>query len=191
MGLLVPFFIRWMENKSRLSQARHLLQVIQTREEISQILNNAENEDVFIPKNEEIQLRYFQKELEKELRQSNSFKVRLYPILISIELFFFITAIFYSAVTFFERLIFGQGSQSYPFLEGIFSTPNIRIAILVLSVIQSVYWAMIFHKKQELKWGASLKTEIVTFGIFNLGLICIVTFLGILLFLLDWVLPWF
>ena len=56
LGLLVPFIIRWIENRSRLKQAQHLLQVIKTRDEIDKLIEDSEKEAILLPGNEEEQL---------------------------------------------------------------------------------------------------------------------------------------
>ena len=56
LGLLVPFLIRWIENRSRLRQAQHLLQVIKTRDEIEKLLAEAEKEAILLPEKEEERL---------------------------------------------------------------------------------------------------------------------------------------
>ena len=48
-------------------QARHLLDVIKTKEEITKLLSDAENQGVSLLENEESQLRFYGKELEKEI----------------------------------------------------------------------------------------------------------------------------
>lgn len=191
LGLLVPFIIRWIENKSRLSQARHLLQVINTRDEIDQILQKAREEKMALLENEEHQLRYYQKELEKEIKRNNTLEIRIYPILISIEMVFFISAVFTRAVSFLANLVYAQGDQTLPFLEGIFSDPNIRIGLLVFCVIISIYLTHRTHKRMEMRRGASTKTELLAFGVFNLIFTLTIFILGAVLYLLDLVIPWF
>jgi len=191
LGLLVPFIIRWIENKSRLSQAKHLLHVIHTRDEIDQLLLKARDEQLVLLENEEIQLRYYQKELEKEIKRSNTLQIRLYPILISVEMIFFLSAVFTRAVSMLANLIYAQGNQTLPFLEGIFSDPNIRIGLLVFCIVLSIYMTHGLHKRLEFKWGTSIKTEIAVFGIFNLVFAATVFLLGVILYLLDLVIPWF
>ncbi len=191
LGLLVPFLIRWIENKSRLKQARHLLDVIQTRDEIAKLLKDAESEGFTLLDNEESQLRYYEKELEKEIRRNDIIEIRLYPILISLEIVFFVSALFSGAISFLEKLIYAQGNQTLPFLEGIFSNSNIRISLLLICLLTSLYLTYSVQKKLILRFGYSKTTELKIFGIFNLFfLICILT-LGLVLFILDWIMPWF
>ena len=191
LGLMVPFLIRWIENKSRLSQARHLLQVIQTRDEINQMLKRADSSDMHLLENEAVQLRYFQTELEKEIKRNRSLDIRLYPILISIELVFFISAVFMRAISFLENLIYAQGNQTLPFLEGIFSNSGIRIGILIFCVGLALYGTHGLQKRIEFRRGSSIKTDLLMFVIFNFVFSCIVLLLGLTLFWLDWVFPWF
>lgn len=191
LGLLVPFLIRWIENKSRLKQARHLLDVIQTRDEIAKLLKDAESEGFTLLDNEESQLRYYEKELEKEIRRNDIIEIRLYPVLISLEIIFFVSALFSGAISFLEKLIYAQGNQTLPFLEGIFSNSNIRISLLLICLLTSLYLTYSVQKKLILRFGYSKTTELKIFGIFNLFfLICILT-LGLVLFILDWIMPWF
>ncbi|HPI12143.1 MAG TPA: hypothetical protein PLK63_13960, partial [Catalimonadaceae bacterium] len=139
IGLLVPFVIRWIENKSRLRQARHLLDVIHTRDEIEKLLQDSENKGMALLENEEIQLQYYQKELEKEIRRNDVLDIRLYPILISIEMIFFVSIVFTGALQFLKDLIYAQGDATLPFLEGIFSNSTIRISLLIFCLLGSLY----------------------------------------------------
>ncbi len=191
LGLLVPFLIRWIENKSRLKQARHLLDVIQTRDEIAKLLKDAESEGFTLLDNEESQLRYYEKELEKEIRRNDIIEIRLYPILISLEIVFFVSALFSGAISFLEKLIYAQGNQTLPFLEGIFSNSNIRISLLLICLLTSLYLTYSVQKKLILRFGYSKTTELKIFGIFNLFFLTCILTLGLVLFILDWIMPWF
>ena len=106
LGLLVPFLIRWIENRSRLRQAQHLLQVIKTRDEIEKLLAEAEKEAILLPEKEEEQLRFYRHALETEIRGIDVLKIRLYPILISLEIIFFASAVFSGFLGIFQQLIF-------------------------------------------------------------------------------------
>jgi hypothetical protein len=168
-----------------------LLDVIQTRDEIAKLLKDAESEGFTLLDNEESQLRYYEKELEKEIRRNDIIEIRLYPILISLEIVFFVSALFSGAISFLEKLIYAQGNQTLPFLEGIFSNSNIRISLLLICLLTSLYLTYSVQKKLILRFGYSKTTELKIFGIFNLFfLICILT-LGLVLFILDWIMPWF
>lgn len=191
LGLLVPFLIRWIENKSRLKQARHLLDVIQTRDEIAKLLKDAESEGFTLLDNEESQLRYYEKELEKEIRRNDIIEIRLYPVLISLEIIFFVSALFSGAISFLEKLIYAQGNQTLPFLEGIFSNSNIRISLLLICLVTSLYLTHSVQKKLILRFGYSKATELKIFGIFNLFFLSCILTLGLVLFILDWIMPWF
>jgi len=190
-GLLVPFILRWVENRSRLKQARHLLDVIKTRDEINQLLNQAHDLKVNLLENEQDQLNFYQKELEKEIKRSRFIDIRLYPILISVELVFFISAIFSRAVSILEDLIYSQGNETLPFLEGIFSNPNIRLGLLLFCVILSIFITNSVQKKVEMKLGPSIRRELFLFLVFNGVVASIVVTFGLVLFMLDWFIPWF
>ena len=172
-------------------QARHLLDVIKTKEEITKLLSDAENQGVSLLENEESQLRFYGKELEKEIKRNDIVEIRLYPILISIEIIFFVSAIFYGAVSFLEKLIYAQGDQTLPFLEGIFSNSVIRISLLLSCLMASLLFTHSIQKRLLLKNGFSRKTELKIFGVFNLFFFLCILILGLVLFLLDWVMPWF
>lgn len=190
-GLLVPFIMRWIENRSRLKQARHLLDVIKTRDEINRLLHPEETHVFSLLENEEEQLTYYEKELEKEIKRSRSIDIRLYPILISVELVFFISAIFSRAVSFLEDLIFAQGQQNFSFLEGIFSNPNIRIGLLVFCVVLAIFITNGMQKKVEMRLPPSLRRELALFVLFNGVFASVMIVFGLILFSLDWLIPWF
>lgn len=190
-GLLVPFILRWIENRSRLKQARHLLDVIKTRDEIHQLLNQFQESRVNLLENEQEQLNFYQKELEKEIKRSNFIDIRLYPILISVELVFFISAIFSRAVTFLENLVYTQGNETLPFLEGIFSNHNIRLGLILFCIILAIFITNSFQKRIEMKMGPSIRRELVLFTVFNGVLASILVSFGLILFMLDWFIPWF
>ena len=191
LGLLVHFIISWIENESRRKQARHLLDVIQTRDEIAKLLKDAESEGFTLLDNEESQLRYYEKELEKEIRRNDIIEIRLYPVLISLEIIFFVSALFSGAISFLEKLIYAQGNQTLPFLEGIFSNSNIRISLLLICLLTSLYLTHSVQKKLILRFGYSKATELKIFGIFNLFFLSCILTLGLVLFILDWIMPWF
>ncbi len=191
LGLLVPFLIRWMENRSRLRQARHLLDVIKTRDEIEKLLSEAETESLNLLENEEVQLRYYQKELEKEIRRNDVLDIRLYPILISVEMIFFVSAVFSGAIRFLEKLIYAQGDETLPFLEGIFSNPGIRIGLLIFCLLASLFFTHGYQKRLSMRQPVSVKTEIRVFFVFNLFFLTSIFLLGLILFLLDLIIPWF
>lgn len=191
LGLLVPFIIRWSETKSRLNQARHLLSVLQTREEIQQLIKRIEANHLVLLENEERQLRYFEKELEKEVKRTNKLDIRLYPILISVEIIFFTTTIFTGTISFLKNIVYSRGRESLPFLEGIFADPWIRITILLVCLGLSIYMAQGIWRRLVFRWGTNTKTDLVTFGVFNLFYFAMVTTIGLILFMLDWISPWF
>ena len=191
IGLLVPFVIRWIENKSRLRQARHLLDVIHTRDEIEKLLQDSENKGMALLENEEIQLQYYQKELEKEIRRNDVLDIRLYPILISIEMIFFVSVVFTGALQFLKDLIYAQGDATLPFLEGIFSNSTIRISLLIFCLLGSLYMTHGYQKRLIIKKGTTLKSEILVFLAFNGFFASTLFSLGLILYLLDLVTPWF
>lgn len=191
LGLLVPFVIRWIENKSRLRKARHLLDVIKTRNEISGLLEEAEERGMRLPHNEKVQLQFYALELEKEISQTQVTEIRLYPILISLEIIFFVSALFSGALTFLQKLVYAQGNETLPFLEGIFSNPSIRLVLLIFCLLSSLYLTYTVQKKLVIRLGYSFRTELRIFGIFNLFFAGILLALGMVLYLLDLVIPWF
>ena len=191
LGLLVPFVIRWIENKSRLRKARHLLEVISTRDEILNLLAGAEEKRIRLLENEKVQLEYFARELESEITQNHRTEIRIYPIMISLEMIFFISALFSGAVSFLQKLVYAQGNETLPFLEGIFSNPSIRLSLLIICLIISLYLTYIYQKNLLLRHGISFRTELRIFGVFNLVFAAILLALGLILYLLDLVIPWF
>ena len=191
MGLLVPFIIRWIENRSRLKQAQHLLQIIKTRDEIDKILQDSQDHSIEIQENEEERLRYYRLRLEKEIGGKDAVGIRLYPVLISFEIIFFVSAVFAGMLDFFKRLIYAQGNQTLPFLEGIFSVPTVRIGLLVLCLSLGIYFSYLSGQRIRMKSGNSIRTELLIFGVFNLYFLLTLFVLGLLLYLLDMIMPWF
>ena len=191
LGLMVPFFLRWMENRSRLNQAQHLLQVIKTRDEIQKLLEEADNEVKKLPENEEEQLRFLRAELEKEIRGRDALDIRLYPILISLEIIFFVSAAFSGFLGFVQELIYAQGNETLPFLEGIFSDPGIRIGLLLFCLATSLYLNYHTARRISMRMGINPRSEFRIFLVFNLYFFLVLLLLGFLLYLLDLLLPWF
>ena len=191
LGLLVPFIIRWIENRSRLKQAQHLLQVIKTRDEIDKLIEESEKEAILLPENEEEQLRYYRRALENEIRGKDIIDIRLYPILISLEIIFFASAAFSGFLGIFQKLIYAQGNETLPFLEGIFSNPGIRITMLLICLLAAMYPTYRFSRKISMRSGVNRGTEIRIFLVFNLCFFGLLFFLGLILYLLDLLLPWF
>ena len=155
------------------------------------LLNRLESNNLVLHENEESQLRYFEKELEKEIKRSNKLDIRLYPILISIEIIFFTTTIFTGTIAFLKNLVYSRGRESLPFLEGIFADPLIRIGLLVFCLLLSLYMTMGIQKHLVYKYGNKTKTELLTFGVFNIFYFGMVLLVGGILFMLDWISPWF
>ena len=191
LGLLVPFLIRWIENRSRLKQAQHLIQLIRTRHEIRQLLSDEGESSILLQKDEEYQLHHYLGELDKETRRKEPPDIRLYPILISLEIIFFVSAVFSGFIGVFRSIIYAQGNETLPFLEGIFSNPIIRIGLLMVCLLVSLalsYWS---SKKMNLRKGKNLRGEFLIFMIFNLYFFFLLFGIGLVLFLLDLIMPWF
>lgn len=191
LGLLVPFILRWIENKSRLNQAQHLLQVIKTRDEIQKLIEDSEQHQIQLPESEEEQLRFLRQELEKEIRGRDALDIRLYPILISIEMIFFISAAFSGFIGFLQQLIYAQGNETLPFLEGIFSNPGSRIALLLACLSISLYLNHFSARRISMRMGVNVKSELRIFLFFNAYFLLVIFFVGFLLYLLDLIMPWF
>lgn len=191
LGLLVPFIIRWVENRSRLKQAQHILQVIKTRDEIEKLLKEAESENLKLPENEEEQLRYYRQELENEIRGHDALDIRLYQVLISLEIIFFASAAFSGFIGFFQKLLYSQGNEALPFLEGIFSHPPTRIGLLLACLLASLYLTYFSARKISMKMGVNRRSEFRIFLTFNVYFLSMVLALGLMLYLLDLILPWF
>jgi hypothetical protein len=191
LGLLVPFIIRWIENRSRLRQAQHLLLVIKTRDEIEKLLLESEEQAISLPENEEEQLRYYRRELEKEIRGNDALDIRLYPMLISLEMIFFASAAFSGFLGFFRNLIYSQGNETLPFLEGIFSDPSTRIGLLLACLLGSLYLTHFSARRISMQMGINTRSELRIFLAFNGYFLLSILTLGLLLYLLDLILPWF
>ena len=191
LGLLVPFLIRWIENRSRLRQAQHLLQVIKTRDEIEKLLAEAEKEAILLPEKEEEQLRFYRHALETEIRGIDVLKIRLYPILISLEIIFFASAVFSGFLGIFQQLIYAQGNETLPFLEGIFSNPGMRLVLLLLCLLAALYLTYLSSMKLSMKPGKTIAREIRIFLVFNGFFFGLLFLLGLMLYLFDLLLPWF
>jgi hypothetical protein len=191
LGIFVPFIIRWIDNRSRLKKAQHLLQVIKTREELESLIKNPDALSVRLQENEEQMISYYCQELEKEISGKDAIEFRLYPILISLEIIFFASAAFTGMLGIFKSLIYAQGNETLPFLEGIFSNPATRIGLLMACLIGSLYFSHGFGQKIRIRQGNNLKTELMIFGIFNGIFLLTILLLGGLLFLLDLIIPWF
>lgn len=191
LGLLVPFLIRWIENRSRLKQAQHLLQVIKTRDEIDKFIAEAEKEAIILPENEEEQLRYYRRALENEIRGKDNIDIRLYPILISLEIIFFVSAAFSGFLGIFQKLIYAQSNETLPFLEGIFSNPGIRIILLLLCLLAAMYPTYLFAQRINIRQGKGTGSEFRIFAAFNAYFFGLLLILGFLLYLLDLIFPWF
>jgi hypothetical protein len=99
--------------------------------------------------------------------------------------------LFSGALTFLQKLVYAQGNETLPFLEGIFSNPSIRLVLLIFCLLSSLYLTYMVQKKLVIRLGYSFRTELRIFGIFNLFFAGILLALGMVLYLLDLVIPWF
>lgn len=191
LGILMPFVVRWLENRSRLKKARHLIEVIQTREEIDRMLRSYENDRLQLKNHEKRQLEHLKFELEKEIKQQDKSRYSWFIWLVSLELIFFVSAIFSHTVAFFERLVFEPGHKGFSFLEGIFSNLWIRLCILLLFLILSFWFSYAYRTQDSLRNQKSLMLDLWAFVIFNAAFAAVLALFGLLLFWLDWLSPWF
>lgn len=191
LGILMPFVVRWLENRSRLKQAKHLIEVIQTREEIDRLLRSYENDRLQLKGHEKRQLELLKGELDKEIKQQDKSRYSIFVWLVSLELIFFISAIFSHTIDFFERLVFEPGHKGFPFLEGIFSNAWIRLCLLLFFLLMSFWFSYSYRTQESLRHKKNFVLDLWAFLLFNAVFASLLAVFGLLLFWLDWLSPWF
>jgi ABC-type multidrug transport system fused ATPase/permease subunit len=192
LGLLIPLVIRFVEKQNKLQRSRRLIDLLKTRDELKQLLaekieNQSATQVVVRRVNDLIA------EIEKEIfAPPRETKIKYYIVLISIEVVTFISAIYFGILVFMNKVINGKSYESnLPFLEGIFANPVARVMMLMLFVTLSIFLTMRVASHLEPRARNKYRFNFMMLLVFNVLFIAITLASSLLLYLIDFVNPWF
>jgi len=192
LGLLIPLIIRFVEKQNKLQRSRRLIDLLKTRDELKQLLaekieNQSATQVVVRRVNDLIA------EIEKEIfAPPRETKIKYYIVLISIEVVTFISAIYFGILVFMNKVINGKSYESnLPFLEGIFANPVARVMMLMLFVTLSIFLTMRVASQLEPRARNKYRFNLMMLLVFNVLFIAITLASSLLLYLIDFVNPWF
>jgi hypothetical protein len=192
LGLLIPLVIRFVEKQNKLQRSRRLIDLLKTRDELKQLLaekiqDKTASQVVVKRVNDLIT------EIEKEIfAPPRETKIKYYVVLISIEIVTVISGIYFGILVFMNRIIKGRSRENnLPFLEGIFSDPVARVLMLMIFVTLSFFLTMRVAHHLENRARNKYRFNMMMLLVFNVLFIVITLVSSLLLYLLDFVNPWF
>ncbi|MES2733025.1 MAG: hypothetical protein V4714_14850 [Bacteroidota bacterium] len=192
LGLLIPIIIRMLEKQNKLQRSRRLIDLLKTREELKQLLaekiqDKTASQVVLKRVNDLVA------EIEGEIfAPPRETKVKFYVILISIEIVTIISGIYFGILVFMNRLIRGKSYENnLPFLEGIFSNPVARVMMLMIFVTLSVFFTLMIARRLEDEARNKYRFNLMMLLVFNALFLTISLISSLLLYLIDFVNPWF
>jgi hypothetical protein len=192
LGLLIPLIIRFVEKQNKLQRSRRLIDLLKTRDELKQLLaekieNQSATQVVVRRVNDLIA------EIEKEIfAPPRETKIKYYIVLISIEVVTFISAIYFGILVFMNKVINGKSYESnLPFLEGVFANPVARVMMLMLFVTLSIFLTMRVASQLEPRARNKYRFNLMMLLVFNVLFIAITLASSLLLYLIDFINPWF
>lgn len=193
LGVLVPFVIRWIDNLNKHKKARQLIDLVKTRDELSELLllkrEAGGPQNALLIRRMEVMLF----DLDKQIRTTGrQYKIQPYILLIAVEIIFFISGMYFGILVWMDKIISGKSHENnVPFLEGIFGSPGARISLLLIYVTFSVYWVIKREVKIQKKYGRKWVFNLVMLAFFNLTFVAVTLLFSLLLSLLDFINPWF
>lgn len=192
LGLLIPLIIRIIEKQNKLQRSRRLIDLLKTRDELKQLLTEKMQENtatqVVVKRVNDLIA-----EIEKEIfAPPHETKIKYYIVLISIEIVTVISGIYFGILVFMNRIIKGRSYEnSLPFLEGIFANPVARVMMLMVFVTLSIFLTLRIAQQLESHARNKYRFNLMMWLVFNVLFITITLVSSLLLYLIDFVNPWF
>lgn len=192
LGLLIPLIIRFVEKQNKLQRSRRLIDLLKTRDELKQLLAEKIHDQTatqVVVKRVNDLIGEIEREIFAPPRETT---IRYYIVLISIEVVTFISAIYFGILVFMNKVINGKSYESrLPFLEGVFANPVARVMMLMLFVTLSIFLAMRIAQTLESQARNKYRFNLMLLLVFNVLFIFIALSSSLLLYLIDFVNPWF
>ena len=192
LGLLIPLIIRFVEKQNKLQRSRRLIDLLKTRDELKQLLAEKINDQ---PATQVVVKRVNDLigEIEREIfAPPRETTIKYYIVLISIEVVTFISAIYFGILVFMNKVINGKSYENnLPFLEGVFANPVARVMMLMLLVTLSIFLTMRIAQKLESRARNKYRFNLMMLLVFNVLFIVITMSSSLVMYLIDFVNPWF
>ncbi|MBC7921246.1 MAG: hypothetical protein H7Z75_09170 [Ferruginibacter sp.] len=192
LGLLIPLIIRFVEKQNKLQRSRRLIDLLRTRDELKQLLEEKIQEKTASPvvvKRVNDLIAEIERDIFAPPRET---KIKYYVVLISVEIVTVISGVYFEILVFMNRVIKGKPRENnLPFLEGIFANPVARVLMLMIFVTLSLYLTTRVARQLEDRARNKYRFNLMMLLVFN-GLFILITLVSsLLLYLLDFVNPWF
>ena len=192
LGLLIPLIIRFAEKQNKLQRSRRLIDLLRTRDELKQLLGEKMQEKTASPvvvKRVNDLIAEIEREIFAPPRET---RIKYYVVLISVEIVTVISGIYFEILVFMNRIIKGKPRENnLPFLEGIFSNSVARVLMLMIFVTLSLYLTTRVARQLEERARNKYRFNLMMLLVFNALFILITLVSSLLLYLLDFVNPWF
>ncbi len=192
LGLLIPLIIRFIEKQNKLQRSRRLIDLLKTRDELKQLLADKVQDKTasqIVVKRVNDLIAEIEKEIFAPPRET---KIKYYVVLISVEIVTVISGIYFGILVFMNRIIKGRSHENnLPFLEGVFENPVARVMMLVIFVTLSVFLTLRLAHQLEDRAHNKHRFNMMMLLVFNVLFIAITLVSSLLLYLLDFVNPWF
>lgn len=192
LGLLIPLIIRLVEKQNKLQRSRRLIDLLKTRDELKQLLAEKIQDQTatqVVVKRVNDLIGEIEREIFAPPRETT---IKYYIVLISIEVVTFISAIYFGILVFMNKVINGKSYENnLPFLEGVFANPVARVMMLMLFVTLSIFLTMRIAQKLESRARDKYRFNFMLLLVFNILFIVITLSSSLLLYLIDFVNPWF
>jgi hypothetical protein len=192
LGLLIPLIIRFVEKQNKLQRSRRLIDLLKTRDELKQLLAEKINDQTatqVVVKRVNDLIGEIEREIFAPPRETT---IKYYIVLISIEVVTFISAIYFGILVFMNKVINGKSYENrLPFLEGVFANPLARVMMLMLFVTLSIFLTMRIAQTLESQARNKYRFNLMMLLVFNVLFIFIALSSSLLLYLIDFVNPWF
>jgi succinate dehydrogenase hydrophobic anchor subunit len=192
LGLLIPLVIRFVEKQNKLQRSRRLIDLLKTRDELKQLLAEKIDDQTatqVVVKRVNDLIAEIEREIFAPPRETT---IKYYIVLISIEVVTFISAIYFGILVFMNKVINGKSYEnSLPFLEGVFANPVARVMMLMLFVTLSIFLTMRVAQQLESQARNKYRFNLMMLLVFNVLFIFITLASSLLLYLIDFVNPWF
>ena len=189
LAVLLPFLFKRLEKKDRLSRVTYLIKLLKAREELKELLENGGLNDA--PTDISSEASKVLGDVDEELATpADMDRYGLFIAAAFVEAVLVIGAAFTELSQWYTHLFIARSSESgLYFLEGIFGYPAARIFLLVVCVILAVTGSLkavpILSKRLQSYYALNLGL----LGAFNILLVVTVLVAGLLLAVLDPVVP--
>jgi hypothetical protein len=193
LALIVTYLARFIEKQNKLQKSKHLIDLLKTRDELKNLYLEKEKEGTtphVLARIKELMI-----EIEKEIYakpKELKFNLKPYFILITIEIITVIGGVYSGILVFMNTIITGKSWQNnLPFLEGIFESETMRVILIFVFVAVSFGLTIFYAEKKEEKYENKVGFNLYMLLVFNILFLALSLIVSLLLYLLDFLSPWF